>query len=409
MDYTVFYPDISVIIPCYNHGRYLGEAIESVLMQQGAEIEIIVVDDGSTDETSEVTARYHPLVKYLRQPNSGPAKARNTGLNEARGEFVAFLDADDRWLPGFAEAMKEGILTSRADVMACGWRYIDQQGNPIGYPAKVGLTKITTADLLLQNRFVVHAALMRREKALKVSGVAPKLPDYVNSEDWHFWIRMALSGAGIVALGKTLVEYRLLEEGRFHKDPHRTQRSGLAVLSSIFEHAVLSPEIKALTNQAYGLFYAHSAAGFYAIGDRLEGDSAICTAVRLYPPVLRDPGVYYAIACAHQPKPYRSAPEYLDMVRAERDLRSAVQSALSVEELGSQYRQIAWIQSSRCLANLAFLAGDTLRARAYLARLLWGGWRQCSKQDLKLSIKALIGARNWQRLQHNRGRASLGD
>src|SRR5215211_9350661 len=94
---------VSVVIPCYNQAHFLGEAIESVLSQSYRNFEILVVDDGSTDNTSEVASRYE-RVRIVRQENRGLSGARNRGLREAKGEYVVFLDADDRLLPGALEA-----------------------------------------------------------------------------------------------------------------------------------------------------------------------------------------------------------------------------------------------------------------------------------------------------------------
>lgn len=93
-------PLISVIIPVYNGERYLAEAIESVLAQTYRPIEIVVVDDGSTDSSADVAERFSPPVRYCFQPNSGPAAARNTGLKMARGDIIGFLDQDDIWPAG---------------------------------------------------------------------------------------------------------------------------------------------------------------------------------------------------------------------------------------------------------------------------------------------------------------------
>jgi glycosyltransferase involved in cell wall biosynthesis len=90
-------PLISCIVPVFNGERYLGETLESILAQTHRPIEIIVVHDGSTDGTARVTAGYDERVRYLKQDNAGPAAARNLGLDAARGDFVAFLDADDLW------------------------------------------------------------------------------------------------------------------------------------------------------------------------------------------------------------------------------------------------------------------------------------------------------------------------
>jgi glycosyltransferase involved in cell wall biosynthesis len=90
---------ISCIVPVFNGERYLAEALESILEQSYRPIEIIVADDGSTDGTADLIAHYGEQIRYLRQPNAGPAAARNLGLTAAQGEFVAFLDADDLWHP----------------------------------------------------------------------------------------------------------------------------------------------------------------------------------------------------------------------------------------------------------------------------------------------------------------------
>ena len=92
-------PLISCIVPVFNGERYLGEALESILKQSYQSLQIIVVDDGSTDGTAAVIDHYEEQVRFLRQPNAGTAVARNSGLNAAEGEFVAFLDADDLWHP----------------------------------------------------------------------------------------------------------------------------------------------------------------------------------------------------------------------------------------------------------------------------------------------------------------------
>jgi glycosyltransferase involved in cell wall biosynthesis len=113
---------VSVVIPCHNYGRFLAAAIESALGQSYAEIEVIVVDDGSTDGTPAVAARY-PAVRYVRQPNRGVGEASNRGLKEATGEFVLFLDADDALE---ADAI-DGLLRCLEERPDCAFAYGHQQ------------------------------------------------------------------------------------------------------------------------------------------------------------------------------------------------------------------------------------------------------------------------------------------
>src|SRR5215831_9468158 len=92
-------PIVSVVIPTYNNARFLPEALDSLLGQTYRDFELIVVDDGSTDDTLEVLKPYRHLIRYVRKENGGPASARNLGIRHASGELIAFQDADDIWLP----------------------------------------------------------------------------------------------------------------------------------------------------------------------------------------------------------------------------------------------------------------------------------------------------------------------
>jgi glycosyltransferase involved in cell wall biosynthesis len=127
-------PAVSVIIPTYNYAHFIGEAIESVLSQTYRNFEIIVVDDGSTDETSEVVAKF-PEARYFNQPNQGIAAARNKGLQLSNGEALVFLDADDRLLPD-ALAIGKTFLEHQPDcVFVSGhWQWISRDGSLLTTP-----------------------------------------------------------------------------------------------------------------------------------------------------------------------------------------------------------------------------------------------------------------------------------
>jgi glycosyltransferase involved in cell wall biosynthesis len=114
-------PQVSVIIPTYNCARYLPEALDSVLAQTYLDFEIIVVDDGSTDNTQEVLAPYGDQIRVIRQANAGRGAARNAGILAARGEYIAFLDADDLWLPQKLEKQL-ALFETRPEI---AWVYSD--------------------------------------------------------------------------------------------------------------------------------------------------------------------------------------------------------------------------------------------------------------------------------------------
>src|SRR5215470_862867 len=109
-------PTLSVVIPTYNRARFVTKAIDSALAQ-GNECEVIVVDDGSIDDTRESLCVYRDRIKYLYQRNSGVSRARNAGIEVARGEWIAFLDSDDEWLPNFLTQHREAC-DKNPDVIA---------------------------------------------------------------------------------------------------------------------------------------------------------------------------------------------------------------------------------------------------------------------------------------------------
>jgi glycosyltransferase involved in cell wall biosynthesis len=121
-------PLVSVIMPCFNSAEHLNEAIDSVLEQDYANIELIVVDDGSTDSSPQLLQQYGDRIKVIYQQNSGPAAARNTGMREATGDFIAFNDSDDIWLPGKLSA-QIALLQAEPEIGLCytGWIVWDQQ------------------------------------------------------------------------------------------------------------------------------------------------------------------------------------------------------------------------------------------------------------------------------------------
>lgn len=123
-------PIVSIIIPAYNAARWIHRSIESVLHQDYPHIEIIVVDDGSEDNTSSVVKSYNGKVRYVHQENKGPGAARNTGANESSGEYLMFLDADDEYLPGIVKKMVEGFVV-----------YPDADAGMFGYIRKSGSDK----------------------------------------------------------------------------------------------------------------------------------------------------------------------------------------------------------------------------------------------------------------------------
>ena len=133
MGQEILQPLVSVVIPAYNRAAYLAQAIDSVLAQTYTPLEIIVVDDGSTDDTAQLAASYLPRIQLIRQANAGAAAARNSGIAQSHGELIALLDSDDRWLPDKLARQVPLFADQRVGLVHGGIRsFRDSDGSTIG-------------------------------------------------------------------------------------------------------------------------------------------------------------------------------------------------------------------------------------------------------------------------------------
>lgn len=194
---------VTIVIPCFNHARYLGEAIESALAQTSSVVEVVVVDDGSTDDSAAVAARYP--VRLIRQANQGLSAARNAGLRASRGSVVIFLDADDRLHPGAAEAGAGALEQSPSAMLAFGrCRLIDEDGAPL----VTKLPRVTARfyeELLRHNYIWTPAmAVYQREVFDRVGEFDPRCNP---SADYDMYLRIA-ERFDIVAHDALVADYR---------------------------------------------------------------------------------------------------------------------------------------------------------------------------------------------------------
>lgn len=194
-------PLVSVIMPAYNARPYIAEAINSVLEQDYPHVELIVIDDGSRDGTAECAESFGERVKVIRQANAGVAAARNKGLAEARGELIAFLDADDVWLPGKLKAQVEYLHAHPETGVVYGvfsrWHAKpDGSFDPPPSPEVSDPQNLLIAEhsgwiytkLLFDNIVHIITAMVRREVVEKLTGFDQSLP---TGEDYDFWLRMS--------------------------------------------------------------------------------------------------------------------------------------------------------------------------------------------------------------------------
>jgi glycosyltransferase involved in cell wall biosynthesis len=194
-------PRISVIIPAYNSAQSLSQAIESVLEQSLQDFEIIVVDDGSTDNTLEVARSFQTGARLISQPNGGPGSARNAGINSSSGEYLVFLDADDILLPDKL-VVQSDFLDQNPDIgvvfsdVLCFSSGKDGEEVLTEFPTSsyvrnsVGPPEKTREVLAVQNIFPPLAAMVRRGCVESVGGF-DESRDLIGLEDWDLWFRIA--------------------------------------------------------------------------------------------------------------------------------------------------------------------------------------------------------------------------
>ena len=184
---------LTIVIPTYNYARFLPDAIESALAQGGERlaVEVLVVDDGSTDDTQQVLARYSTRIRCIHQSNAGLSAARNTGMREARHDWVIFLDSDDMLAAGAAAAFWQAHQKGgKAWAVVAGRdRAVDIHGSFLAPspPATGCLIPVSARSLVLRNRFA-PAVLADRRCLLELGGFDPALRA---SEDRDMWIRVA--------------------------------------------------------------------------------------------------------------------------------------------------------------------------------------------------------------------------
>ena len=239
---------VTVVIPCYNYGKYLAACLRSIHAQTFKDYEIIIVDDGSTDDSGQVAAAHKSLFgkrgfRYIYQKNAGVSAARNAGIRAARGEFITFLDADDVWLPTYLERQVEVISSSTRISLCYTWRALldnksrDRSGelhDPID-PVGPSLT-----TMLLENPCSASGVITRIGLIRKLGGFDRR---FSSAADWHMWLRLAASGR-VEGIREPLVLYRIhpdamsgdnhlmnMERVRIFREVYQANRHRLAISS----------------------------------------------------------------------------------------------------------------------------------------------------------------------------------
>ena len=189
-------PTVSVIIPAYNAERFIARTIQSCLDQTVPPLEILVADDGSSDRTAEIVSSFPAPVRLLRKKNGGPASARNHAAREAKGDWLAMLDADDRWMPTKLERQLTFDVSPDIGVIHC-----------LSACSREGVPAEVTFDHLWEQNWIVNSSVMIRRSVFESLKGFDEDPRLISVEDYNLWLRVAAAGWKIVTCQEILVEY----------------------------------------------------------------------------------------------------------------------------------------------------------------------------------------------------------
>ncbi len=276
-------PLISVIIPSYNCARYVGQAIDSVLAQTYKNIEIIVVDDGSKDETEKAVKPYVNRVTYIKKQNGGPASARNVGLTKAKGELIGFLDADDLWLPDkLTRQLKVLQENPRVGLVSCSSYQIDLTGKIIGEYKYVNPTDPQQFCRGFFMRNMVgggSSSLVRKECFDKLGGFDETLR---GTEDWDMWRRIAMV-YDVCFVEDFLIHSRIVPNSvSSAANAAKMLENELKLLNKIFTSKTYRPGL-ILKLRSYSLRYYVAAKGFREAGAHHQALKHILKSFFIFP------------------------------------------------------------------------------------------------------------------------------
>lgn len=222
---------ISIIMPCYNAAPFIEESVRCVLGQTYPFVEIIVVDDGSADGSvgivEELASEFPQRIRLLHQNHAGPFPARNLGLKEARGAFVAFLDADDYWAPDCLQKLHAALMSNAADCAYGGWQNVGENapGKEPYVPPKYE-DEDTIALFLKSCPWPIHAALVRRDVVEAVEGFSERR---FSAMDYDFWLKLIAHTRRIVRVPEVLAFYRWHGRGQISSGRRRQTLDAYAV------------------------------------------------------------------------------------------------------------------------------------------------------------------------------------
>jgi len=208
------FPLVSVIVPTYNRAKLIHETLDSILIQSYINFELIIIDDGSTDNTEDVVMKYaDKRIYYIKTNNwGGPAKPRNIGIKKAKGEFIAFCDDDDIWKPKKLEISVKYLLKYSVDIVYHDLYYLRENGLRTFLNGKNKTRKLDHSiknDLLFNGNGINNSSVVVKKKALYDIGLITEDKNKISWEDYHTWIKLAENKCNFKQIPHCLGYYRI--------------------------------------------------------------------------------------------------------------------------------------------------------------------------------------------------------
>jgi len=275
-------PKISVIIPTHNRQNFLSRAIESVFSQTFCDFEMLIIDDGSTDQTKEAVKKYivtqPDKIKYFYQDNKGPSAARNKGIQQASGEYVAFLDDDDEWLPDKLECQITGFSKNKNIGLAYTDYYIiteDLTAPHIHHCEEFNRAKFE--KMFYVKNLISTPTIMARKECFEKLGLFDEGLEV--AEDWDMWLRL-FKQYDFLHIPQPLVKVNVGSTSQ-SSDGDKNLANDLKFLDKIFSE----PDVKnrAFKTKAYSYRYYKAAIAYKENGNIEKAQAAILKAIKLNP------------------------------------------------------------------------------------------------------------------------------
>ncbi len=360
-------PLVSIIIPNYNHARYVGDAIHSVLSQTHPGFEIIVVDDGSTDDSRQVIGEFGEKVRAIYKDNAGLSAARNTGIEAAQGDYIGVLDADDMYEPRFIEILL-GCLEEApdADGIHCGYRFVDHQNQPLPQVEARDVPPGELFQALVDGNFLVPESMFLRRHCYDQAGLFDI--SLTALEDLDMWLRVS-SRFRIISTTEVLTRHRVLP-GSMSADPTRQFQNRMKVICKHFgEEPGAGGTWSPAQRRAYGRGYLISAVEYLQANNESRASECVRSMAQAWPDLLGRMETFYELGCGSQPKGYRGEFASLDLERNYQVVTRLLEGITQVAGMNGRM-QTAMAHANHAFGRLAYGQGRTSAARSFLVRAL---------------------------------------